>query len=124
VDKVPGRNLVGLRIRNSENVQDKVVGICLRRRDQFKPDMVWDVLGKVVQGNARFALCDRLKVHLDNKKELLDYCKDDVNVLGQACCAIRKLFLKLVEMDPFRQAITNRPYAKRFSETSSLNRTL
>jgi hypothetical protein len=28
--------------------------------------MVWDVLGKVVQSNSRFALCDRLEVHLDN----------------------------------------------------------
>jgi hypothetical protein len=65
-DKVPGRDLVGLRIRNSENVQDKVVGISLRRRDQFKPDMVWDVLGKVIQSNARFALCDHLEVHLDH----------------------------------------------------------
>ena len=30
---------------------------------------------------------------------------DDVNVLRQACCAFRNLFLKLVKMDPFRQAI-------------------
>jgi hypothetical protein len=65
VDKVPDRDLVGLRIRNSENLQDKVVGIRLRRRDQLKPDMVWDVLGKVIVSNAKFAVCDRLEVHLD-----------------------------------------------------------
>ena len=41
-----------------------------------------------------------------NKKELLAYCVDDVNILRQACCAFRNLFLKLVKMDPFRQAIT------------------
>jgi len=56
VDKVPDRDLVGLRICNIENVQDKVVGISLRRRDQFKADVVWSVLGKVIQTNARFAL--------------------------------------------------------------------
>ena len=33
VDEVPDRDLVGLRIRNTENVQDKMVGISLRRRD-------------------------------------------------------------------------------------------
>ena len=33
------------------------------------------------------------------------YCMDDVNVLRQACCTFRKFFLKLVKMDPFRQAI-------------------
>ena len=31
---------------------------------------------------------------------------DDVNVLRQARCAFRRLFLKLVKMHPFRQAIT------------------
>jgi len=66
VDKVPDRDLVGLRIRNTENVQDKVVGISLRRRDQLKANVVWSVLGKVIQSNARFALTDRLEVHLDH----------------------------------------------------------
>jgi hypothetical protein len=41
-----------------------------------------------------------------NKDELLACCMDDVNVLSQACCAFRNLFLKLVKMDPFREAIT------------------
>jgi len=41
-----------------------------------------------------------------NKDELLVYCMDDVNVLRQACCAFRISFLKLVKMDPFREAIT------------------
>jgi len=41
-----------------------------------------------------------------NKEELLAYCMDDVNVLRQACCAFGNLFLKLVKMDPFRQAVT------------------
>lgn len=52
VDEVPGRDLVGLRILNTENVQDKVVDISLRRRYQFKRDMVWDVLGVVIHSNA------------------------------------------------------------------------
>ena len=66
VDKVPDRDLVGLRIRNTENVQDKVIGISLRRRDQLKADVVWSVLGKVIQSNARFVLTDRLEVHVDH----------------------------------------------------------
>jgi len=68
VDEVPSRELVGLSVRNTENVQDKVVGISLRRRDQLKTDVVWAVLGKVIQSNARFGLSDRLKVHLDHVK--------------------------------------------------------
>jgi hypothetical protein len=54
VDKVPGADLVALGIRNTENVQEKVVGISLGRRDHLKPDVVWSVLGKVIQSNARF----------------------------------------------------------------------
>jgi hypothetical protein len=64
VDKVPYRVLLGLRMRNIENVQDKVFGITLRRRDQLKPDMVWSALGKVIQINGRFAVTDRLEVNL------------------------------------------------------------
>jgi hypothetical protein len=58
--------MVGLTIRNTENVKDKVVGISVRRRDQLKPDVAWDVLGKVIQSNARFGLIDRLEVRLDH----------------------------------------------------------
>ena len=60
------RDLVGLRIRNSDNVHDKVVCISLPRRDQLKPDVVWAVLGKVIQSNARFGLSDHLEMHLDH----------------------------------------------------------
>ena len=41
-----------------------------------------------------------------NKQEFLVYCMDDVKVLRHVYCAFRSLFLKLVKMDPFRQAIT------------------
>ena len=47
-------------------MQYKLVGISFRRRDQLKPDVVWGGLGKVVQCNARFGLCDRHEVHLDH----------------------------------------------------------
>ena len=66
VDDVHDRDFVGLRIRNTENVQDKVVVISLRRRDQLKPHVVWGVLGKVIQGNATFGFADRLEAHLDH----------------------------------------------------------
>jgi len=63
---MPGRDLVGLRFRNIENVEDKMVGNSLRRRDQLKPDVDWAVLAKVIQSNARFDLSDRLEVYLDH----------------------------------------------------------
>jgi hypothetical protein len=47
VDGLPGRDLVGLKIRNTENVKGKVFGISLR--DVFKPYVFWGVLAKVIQ---------------------------------------------------------------------------
>jgi hypothetical protein len=49
------RDLVGLRISNTENVADKVLGISIRRREQFKPDVAWHILWKVIQSNARIS---------------------------------------------------------------------
>jgi hypothetical protein len=66
VDEVNNRDLVGLRIRKTENVQDKVVGISFRRRDQLQPDLVWEIFSKVIQSNARFGLTYRLEMHLDH----------------------------------------------------------
>ena len=60
VEEVADRVLVGMRIRNTENVQDKVVGISFRRRDHFKLYLVWNILSKDIQINARFGLTDRL----------------------------------------------------------------
>ena len=45
-----------------------MVGISLRRRDQLKTDVVWGVLGKVIQSNDRFGLADRLEVHFDHMR--------------------------------------------------------
>ena len=39
-DDVRESDLVGITIRNTENVHDKVVGISFRRREQLKPDVV------------------------------------------------------------------------------------
>ena len=47
-------------------MQDKVVGGSLRHRDQIKPDVVWDLLVKVIQCNATFGLTDSLEFHLDH----------------------------------------------------------
>jgi hypothetical protein len=35
-------------------------------QDQFKPDVVWDVVRKVIQSNARIGLSEHLEVHLDH----------------------------------------------------------
>jgi hypothetical protein len=53
---IPDRDLVGLTIRNTENMADKPGGIAFRRRDQIQSDFIWSVLRKVIQSNARNAI--------------------------------------------------------------------
>jgi len=72
---MPGRYLVGLRVRNTLNGQDKMVGTIFRRREQFKPDVVWAVFRKVIRSNVRFGLTDRLDVHLDHFQMPACKCK-------------------------------------------------
>jgi hypothetical protein len=60
-----GRVLVRLRIHNTEKLEDRVMGISLRRRDQLKPVVVSRVLEKVIQSNSRFGLTDKLEFHRD-----------------------------------------------------------
>jgi len=48
VNDVRDRDLVGIRISNAENVQNKVMGLSFRCRNQLKTDVVWSVQGKVV----------------------------------------------------------------------------
>jgi hypothetical protein len=42
VDEIPGRDVVGMKIRNTENMRDKVVGISFRRCDELNADLVWE----------------------------------------------------------------------------------
>jgi len=65
---VPGRYLVHFRIRNNQNVEDKVGDISLRRRDHIKLDVVWAVLRKMFQSIEIFGLIDRLEIYLDHAR--------------------------------------------------------
>jgi hypothetical protein len=54
--------MVGVTIRNEVNEHDKPVGFSFRRKDQVSRDVIWNVLGRVAQSNARFGAMDRLIV--------------------------------------------------------------
>jgi len=114
---MPGRDLVGPRIRNAENAQDKVVGISLRCRDQFKPDVVWDVLGKVIQSNARFGLTERLEAHLDHvrmpagngkRAEITKGCSlDALSAIKRSIVVVKAAFLCLANALIIAMALVN-----------------
>lgn len=43
------------------------------------------------------------KIVFDNKKVLLQYCKEDVTILRLACLKFRSMLIELTEVDPFKQ---------------------
>jgi len=53
-------DMVGITITNEVNVSDKAIGISFRRKDQITSEVIWSVLGKVGQSNARFNALDKL----------------------------------------------------------------
>ena len=61
----------------------------------------------------------------DFKKELVDYCKSDVDILTQACLQFRMRFMDLTGEDPFRKCLTmpsacHLVYRKNFMPSKSI----
>ncbi|XP_054283566.1 uncharacterized protein LOC129000629 [Macrosteles quadrilineatus] len=46
------------------------------------------------------------RVTFDFKKEILEYCISDVDILAQACLKFRSIFLEECNVDPFLEAVT------------------
>jgi len=53
-------DMVGITISNEVNIADKAIGISFRRKDQITSEVIWSVLGKVAQSNARLNALDKL----------------------------------------------------------------
>ena len=52
--------MFGITISNEVNIADKAIGISFRRKDQITSEVIWSVLGKVAQSNARLNALDKL----------------------------------------------------------------
>ena len=54
--------MVGITISNEVEVKDRAIGISFRRKDQITGNVIWSVLEKVAQSNARFNALDTLVI--------------------------------------------------------------
>jgi hypothetical protein len=57
-------DMVGLTIRNDENMSDRALGISFRRNDQLSAEAIRSVLENFSQSNAIFNVLDRLVIQL------------------------------------------------------------
>jgi hypothetical protein len=53
---VDATDMVGMTIQNRVNQNDKPIGIRFRRKEQLSGDVIWSVVEKMAQSNARYTL--------------------------------------------------------------------
>lgn len=90
---------MGLRIHNTENLDDRVMGISLSSQHQLKPDVVCCVLDKVVQSNAR----DQLEVHLfhvrmstvKGREKMKGHLLDVLSTVEKSTVIVKESFIRL-----------------------------
>jgi hypothetical protein len=58
-------DMLGINIRNTENIMDKDMGISMRPCSEMNIDVLWAVMFKVIQSNAKFSSSDALSVSVD-----------------------------------------------------------
>jgi hypothetical protein len=62
LENVGDSDMVGITIHNEVNQSDKPIGFRFRRKNQLWSDVIWSVIDKVSQSNARFNALDTLIV--------------------------------------------------------------
>jgi len=75
-------DMVGLTIRNEVNMQDRAIGISLRRKDQISEEVIWSVFNKVAQSNARYNALDKLVVVVHSVKMPVGFGRKSVKSKG------------------------------------------
>jgi len=65
-------DIVGVTISNEVNVQDKVIGISFRRKDQIMGNVIWSVF-EVAQTKARFNALDNLVMTVHSVKKPVSF---------------------------------------------------
>jgi hypothetical protein len=89
--------MVGITISNEENVQDKAIGISFRR-DQLTPDVIWSVLGKVAQSNARFNALEKLVLNIDYVKMPIDNGGGEIDAKSRPLANMANLKRSIIEV--------------------------
>ena len=91
-------DMVGLNIRNEDNVQDKPIGISFRRKDQISEELIWFVFEKVVQSNARFNALDRLVVLVHRVVMPVGYGRSAVKTKGRQLDVMTHLKKSIIQV--------------------------
>ena len=91
-------DIVGVRISNEVNVQDKGRGISFRRSDHITGDVTWSVFEKVAQSNARFNAVDKLGMTVHSVKMPKGFGGESITTNGRTLEAMAQMKRSIVEV--------------------------
>jgi hypothetical protein len=90
--------MVGITISNTENVQDKAIGLSFRRKDQLSEEVLWSVFDRVTQSNARFGALDCLLMVVHSVKMPVAFGKNAIKTKGRPLSVMAHLKKSIVEV--------------------------
>jgi len=80
---VDAADMVGIRIQNQVNQNDKPKGIIFRRKDKLSGDVIWTVFQTVSQSNSRFNSLDTLVVTVHSVRMPVGFGKHALRSRGR-----------------------------------------
>ena len=91
-------DMVGISIQNSDNQQDRPIGLSFRRREQVSRGVLWSVLEKVMPSNARYQALDTLTFHVHSVKMPVGFGKAGTSK-GRSLSVMAHLKRSIVEVN-------------------------
>ena len=76
-------DMVGITIQNSENQNDKPIGVTFRSKDQLAADVILSLVQKVSQSNARFNALEKLIMTVNSVRMPVRFGKRGMNSRGR-----------------------------------------
>jgi len=90
--------MVGITIQNQVNLNDKPIGISMRRKDQLLGEVIWSVFEQLSQFNARFNALNTIIVTVHSVRMPVGYGKHAIKSKGRPFSVMAHLKSSIVEV--------------------------
>ena len=100
-------DMVGITIQNRVNQNDKPIGLSFRRKDQLVGDVIWSVLEKVTQSNARFSALDKLIVTAHSVRIPVGFGKRTIKRKGRPLSVMAQRKASVVKVKAAENCLAN-----------------
>jgi hypothetical protein len=91
-------DIVGITITNTENIEDKAIGLSFRRKDHLSEELLWSVFDKLTQSNARLGALDKLRMAVHSVKMPVGFGKNAIKTKCRPLSVMAHLKKSIVEV--------------------------